>query len=641
MRCFLLLALVSPLAVQAAAPPPLAVRDRYGDPLPLGAVSRIGSTRWRHPGGIIDALAYSPDGRRLATVGIGDACIWEQATGRLLHRLPTAFDASASVITPDSKQLVLCAPGKVALFDLATGRAVRTFKVGDDEFQHAAISPDGKMLALGGESQSYLVISLQTGKKIGRRPWKGQCFNNMAWVPGTGELAMLRLTDENLYLVTFWNPRTDQTRLVSFKDGSGPCVNCTACFAFSLDGKSMAVAEHSGKIRLRDARTGKILDLFGKIDGWIIGLRFSPDGRSLASSSASGPIVLWNVKARKRIARLPFDHLGLSGVAFSPDSKTLATADREGKIRFWDAATGKARKESPPNPPSAGSPFAYAPENGELLAMSDEGVRAWNVATGKQVRRPLPCGLFASAALAADGKILAVAHSDQSVELLDRASGEGLASFAASRTPATFLQPPPTLAMSRDGKTLAVTTLFGELSLYDIASLKPQKLPAGKIPPVYAMALSPDGKTLAGSSKHGGVVVWDLPSGKAARRLANSELVRALAFSPDGRTLASLNPEGVRLWDMRAWKRRADIALKGKDELNTLAFSPSGDMLAASGKALLLLDPRKARPLVRLLETSGEISAPVFSRDGKRIATGSSDGTILIWDAARFRPARR
>src|SRR5262249_16810318 len=101
--------------------------DLHGDPLPEGAVARLGTVRWRH-GDQVLALAYSPEGRRLASGSMDESVhLWEARTGRLL-RVLRGHDAWVDGVyfTPDNKRLISCGKDKTArVWDVATGKELR------------------------------------------------------------------------------------------------------------------------------------------------------------------------------------------------------------------------------------------------------------------------------------------------------------------------------------------------------------------------------------------------------------------------------------------------------------------------------------------------------------------------------------
>jgi WD40 repeat protein len=131
------------------------LRDRYGDALPEGAVARMGTTRLRHSGWV-QSMAFSPDGRSLASGGIEETLkIWEVDTGRLLHDIDErTWDKYLSGVSsvafhPVADLLVYVAPiGKVRLWETVTWQEVLTIEEVTDAIQ-AIFSPDGSILAIG------------------------------------------------------------------------------------------------------------------------------------------------------------------------------------------------------------------------------------------------------------------------------------------------------------------------------------------------------------------------------------------------------------------------------------------------------------------------------------------------------------
>src|SRR5262245_40531836 len=146
----------APFAI--AADPPRT--DRYGDPLPEGAVARIGSARLRHGGlFIVDALAFSPDGKSLVS---GDRdrglCIWDVASGKRIRRFegPKGWPFAAA-FSADGTTVVCVGGGNAPktipesrVLDVASGKALKRFELRDATGAYEAdVSPSGKLIALG------------------------------------------------------------------------------------------------------------------------------------------------------------------------------------------------------------------------------------------------------------------------------------------------------------------------------------------------------------------------------------------------------------------------------------------------------------------------------------------------------------
>src|SRR6516162_1753637 len=138
--------------------------DRYGDPLPEGAIGRLGTMRFRH-GFFTNAVAFSPDGKYLASGGSEPGRLWNATTGVLLNRV--AFSRTTSpaslAFSPDSR-MILASGGSPALFDVLSGKELGRFASADE--QHlVAFSPDGKMVATE-RNQIVILWDVVTRKRI-------------------------------------------------------------------------------------------------------------------------------------------------------------------------------------------------------------------------------------------------------------------------------------------------------------------------------------------------------------------------------------------------------------------------------------------------------------------------------------------
>lgn len=209
--------LTSLVLAQAAVALEPAHADLHGDPLPDGAVARVGTVRWRQMGGI-SSVAFSPDGKTLAAGGeVADRGIslWEVATGKELRRCLGHTNGVRSLLfSPDGKKFASAGSDHtIRLWDVASAKELRKFPA---KASALAFSPDGKTLARvvardrpaaskredelrGGRSETDAIIHLRqvkSGKQIRQLECPLGLVGSIACSPDGKTLATGHLGDE-------------------------------------------------------------------------------------------------------------------------------------------------------------------------------------------------------------------------------------------------------------------------------------------------------------------------------------------------------------------------------------------------------------------------------------------------------------
>jgi WD40 repeat protein len=310
--------------------------------------------------GTVEAVAFSPDGKLLATGG-GDGVIrlFDTATGRQL-RPPDGHQAlvSALAITPDGKILITGAHDRsIRMWALPTGEPIRTltWERGKEWFNTQAcvatlsVSEDGKKLASCDGDGPVRVWEIGNGKQIRTiEPSPVQPSASTAFFRDGGSLLLGGMDG----VIGVWDV-TSGRKVKAFDR-----VTCVGELAISPDRTIFArrLGGHPLTIELRSAQSGDELITFAipydrdsrTFYSAPIYLAFSSDGKFLAAARDNEvevvrhPVRLFEISTKKEI--LAFGSGMVTELAYSPDGKTIVSAGASGTLSFWDRSTG-ARKD--------------------------------------------------------------------------------------------------------------------------------------------------------------------------------------------------------------------------------------------------------------------------------------------------------
>jgi RNA polymerase sigma factor (sigma-70 family) len=634
--------------------------DLLGDPLPPGAMARLGSVRWRLQGALADCMRVTPDGKHLVTADPKTGVAWwTMADGVVRERIPAVpdqrawFPAQAIALSGDGRRAAIAdSRSTIHILDLPSGAEIANRKY-DAPVPELALSGNGALLA--SRTKDGVLFLWEIGQGQGASP---------------GTLPLRREP---------WQVGLKPAQRRQFA-AQGPHYPQDEQLAFSPDGKLFAWVglEEGMPVHLYDATRRQELTTLGNYKGIERFITFSPDGSKLASLSAESLGEVWDIATRKVVFTMPKGWADLPPVAvFSPDSKAVALKVPADSIYVLEIPSRRQRWQVKSNTVSTNrrDVLAFTPDgrtllinphdpvvyrydaaNGQRLLQAEEEsgnffelafshdgksvyslgadstLRQWEAATGKQ-RRKLPVA-SSYGEFSPDGRLTAMTYGG-GAHVYDTETGN-----ERWRSPENQVH-----CFSNDGNLLALSA-GADLVLRHSATGKELQRMHGAATVVFRAAISPDNRRLYVNDvkdyQPGRLHVWDIGSGRELRSFALSPNGGFFSLSPDGRMFALQHgpdsKEGgcLELWEILTGQRR--LVSERPDQYTfpaRLGFTPNGNYVVTpdfENGDLKFHEVGTFKIHHRLSGYPNGIYSWTFTHNGARLATARTDMTALVWD---------
>jgi WD40 repeat protein/uncharacterized caspase-like protein len=629
-------------------------------------------------------VAFSRDSRMIAAAGGDNSVkIWDVVSGRELKTLSGSQGSMTSAITGiffiafTANGSLVTVSDAIRVWDTTSGQEVRSIAVDTLSTSTlmgggggAAITPDGNQLAFflssGTDGPQVKFWDLTTGREARKVNLPDKDFDSVELtVTPDGRLLFAGIVEKRLKL---WD--------LSGKGSERELAPTTTDFGnikFSRDGRLLALAD-GYTVKLWDLATLRELpslsaphnSAFSATQVRIFA-SFSEDGKKVATGGFGTSTILWESDTGKQLVKMSGRTNMAYEVAFSADGTRLSSG---GRTR-WDLRTGRGTRLA--TAPSD-SVFGLPSPDGKSLAtfmMNSNVLTLLEVPSGRQLQRLAPASsgsVINRATFSPDGTMLLVSYgpdpeqqqnsnsslsgSENQLKIWDVKSGRELRSIALG------IGGSSKSGFSPDGRTLGTLGMMGQISLWDtesgsrirdltssplanmgtlgsLGSMTPGSIKSGKINPG---SIKP-GVMVMPNMADMSAMMTNMMGAMSAGTMGQS--VTSLAFSPDGRTLATGGVETKSNFDMAAMMSGA--MNPGKRPKNQPTPDPQDflkNMKVETTGQVRLWDVASGTQIGDLRGHGKGVTEVAFSKDGRLLASGSTDNTIRIWDLATKRELR-
>lgn len=573
------------------------------------------------------SVDFSPDGKAIAATSYDwEITVWDSTKEQQTFSMP----GTIARFSPNGTRLVTGnGYGEVTIWDVVTWKKLwriidrhpEIWDAPDQRIIDANFSPDGKLVVTASGNRSFIVWDTETGKQLFF--FQSSVDRNYASVQGVISNRATFSADGRL-LITL-----DTTE----------------------SGSYMKVWAVDHDWALLNEQPSHALMVISPDDRWLVSWegRESINDHGIALFDISHETLeSFQLSALKPFVISAAHDAPITNFAFSQDGSMLASLDADGMLKLWHLSTrGPQLQMSFSGGISGLGELDFSPDGTRLVTTSSGGtVRVWDITPEGILEWFTLTGqseYIQHLALTKDGRYFATTSFDGTAKLWELISRKELLTISAHQGPLVDI------AFSPDRTLLATAGEDNHVKIWQLdlaegatsAALLYTLKGGGHSPTHTAIDFSPDGTKLAIGGLFGKAEIWDVKTGQMLISMhAHASGVHELAFSPDGNYLAIAGDSSnavAKILDVTSGKTVSTFS--GHDDprypIMGIAFSPNGKHVASgsSDGSLKIWEARTGRELLKLVAHSS-VDAVDFSPDGKYLASVSLDGTVRKWDAA-------
>lgn len=524
-------------------------------------------------------LGIDQTGLVLVQTQAGDLQVWNVLQNQLLQTFSEKHpESSRAVFTADSQMVVTGSPESgVILWDAAAGEVIWKLGNAGKEWQMLAFDQNKTRLLTATVGDEAIIWDIETRSVLRQIPSEAGLRIESAALSPDGRLMAIGTASGQITVLEI-----DSGELVQTFELPG-LVNQ---LRFTQDGERLVVMQDTNTLNLFDLNSGAVVQTFSQSDNTIITtVTLSPSDTQIAAGTIAGDVMIWDMESGEVVQRFSGQESGIDYVLFSADEQLIISRSfNSNSVVYWDRRHGEVIQQSEPVTASladiqvnaAGTRVLTADEitaqaavwnmeNGEAIATVSDSehpldrasfydensiitagydgtLTEWIIESGEAARR-ISIESYIDARFSPNGVLFMTLHNDNRWVVWDTETGEQLWS-----KPMNF--PWFQAVFSKDSQMLFITTLEGSVFLFDAhAGTELWQQSLSTLGGVTFGAFSPDNSQLLVGSATGSIFLMNASDGSLIRTYnGHNNLITAVFFSPDGTQLLTADFNNTAIW---------------------------------------------------------------------------------------------